>query len=121
MRRPRTQTSAAAEDDIEGGGRQTGREAVVRVPRYDKSARGGKGDRAPEAEWSVVSAPPDIVLLEGWMLGFEALPDESPVLAAAGQVEDGEREQPHGGEVDPSSRGAVSRVLIVRASCYKTM
>ncbi|CAN0601380.1 unnamed protein product, partial [Ectocarpus sp. 12 AP-2014] len=26
----------------------------VRVPRYDKSARGGKGDRAPEGEWSVV-------------------------------------------------------------------
>jgi D-glycerate 3-kinase len=32
---------------------------VVRVPRFDKSLRGGKGDRAPEDKWTVVtgSAP----------------------------------------------------------------
>lgn len=90
MYRPSAATSAAGEGDVEGVDKQKGREADVRVPRYDKSARGGKGDRAPETEWSVVSTPPDIVLLEGWMLGFEALPDESPLLAAAEQVADGE-------------------------------
>lgn len=88
-----TPEAAAAEGAAVAAGedkKQEGSEAVVCVPRYDKSARGGKGDRAPEAEWSVVSKPPDVVLLEGWMLGFEALPEESPLLAAAEQVEDGE-------------------------------
>ena len=60
-----------------GGNRQR---IDVRIPRYDKSARGGRGDRAPEEKWEVVSARPEIVLLEGWMLGFEALPDGSPLL-----------------------------------------
>ncbi|CAM9393185.1 unnamed protein product [Ectocarpus sp. 4 AP-2014] len=58
----------------------------IRVPRYDKSARGGKGDRAPKGEWSVVSTPPDVLLLEGWMLGFEALPDDSPLLLSAAEA-----------------------------------
>ncbi|CAN0398570.1 unnamed protein product, partial [Ectocarpus sp. 13 AM-2016] len=62
----------------------------VRVPRYDKSARGGKGDRALEGEWSVVSTPPDVLLLEGWMLGFEALPDDSPLLLSAAEADGGD-------------------------------
>lgn len=73
-------------DELEEG------EGVVRIPRYDKSARGGKGDRAPEGEWGIVKTPVDIVLLEGWMLGFEALPDDSPLLrAAADEAEEGRR------------------------------
>eukprot|EP00903_Cladosiphon_okamuranus_P014807 g13713.t1 len=80
---------ASAAGDVGGEGIQKRREAVVSVPRYNKSAREGKGDRAPESEWSLVSKPPDIVLLEGWMLGFEALQEGSPLLAAAEQVEDG--------------------------------
>ena len=28
---------------------------------------------------------PEIVLLEGWMLGFEALPDDSPLLGDGGE------------------------------------
>ncbi len=52
----------------------------VRVPAYDKSAHGGRGDRAPEAQWSTARGPFDVVLVEGWMLGFapvapERLPD----------------------------------------------
>ena len=42
----------------------------VRVPQYDKSLRGGRGDRADVSEWLEVLAPLDVVLLEGWMLGF---------------------------------------------------
>ena len=64
----------------QGGGK--GREgtttglANLRVPRYDKSLRGGRGDRAPDEEWrNLGSNSPDIVLFEGWMLGFEPLPD----------------------------------------------
>jgi D-glycerate 3-kinase len=45
-------------------------EQAVAVPRYDKSAFGGKGDRAPESEWPRVKGPVQLVLFEGWMLGF---------------------------------------------------
>lgn len=52
----------------------------VRVPAYDKSAHGGRGDRLPESRWPVARGPFDAVLVEGWMLGFApvaptALPD----------------------------------------------
>ena len=43
---------------------------AVRLPRYTKSLRGGRGDRAPMAEWPLAGSPPALVLLEGWMLGF---------------------------------------------------
>ncbi len=57
--------------DDEGGG--------VRVPAYDKSARGGRGDRAPESSWRTERGPFDLVLVEGWMLGFT--PVEPTALA----------------------------------------
>ncbi|CAM9888540.1 unnamed protein product [Pylaiella littoralis] len=72
-----------AKGEVDKGDEQGEGGGVVRVPRYDKSARGGKGDRAPEGDWGVVKTPLDIVLLEGWMLGFEALPDDSPLLRVA--------------------------------------
>jgi D-glycerate 3-kinase len=56
-------------------GSRTG--ANVRVPVYDKSAHGGRGDRAPESEWRPVEGPLDLVVVEGWMLGF------TPVSEAA--------------------------------------
>jgi D-glycerate 3-kinase len=43
---------------------------LVRVPVYDKSLRGGRGDRLLEERWRVVRGPLDLVLVEGWMLGF---------------------------------------------------
>jgi D-glycerate 3-kinase len=46
----------------------------VSVPIYDKGANGGRGDRAPVTKWRKVHTPVDIVLLEGWMLGFEPVP-----------------------------------------------
>eukprot|EP00850_Spirogloea_muscicola_P017248 SM000146S00968 [mRNA] locus=s146:248517:252421:+ [translate_table: standard] len=50
--------------------------AKFRVPRYNKSARAGKGDRADTSTWPEVEGPLEIVLFEGWMLGFEPLPME---------------------------------------------
>lgn len=41
---------------------------AVDVPRYDKSAFEGRGDRG--AEVTRVEPPVDVVFLEGWMLGF---------------------------------------------------
>lgn len=40
------------------------------VPRYDKSAYSGQGDRRPREQWERVQGPVQILLLEGWMLGF---------------------------------------------------
>jgi D-glycerate 3-kinase len=42
----------------------------VRIPRFDKSLFDGEGDRLPESEWTSVRGPLDVVLLEGWCVGF---------------------------------------------------
>jgi D-glycerate 3-kinase len=46
----------------------------IPVPFYDKSLCGGRGDRASRERWPVVEGPVDVILLEGWMLGFRPLP-----------------------------------------------
>lgn len=46
------------------------------LPRYDKSMHQGQGDRQPHASWPQVEMPVDVVLLEGWMLGFEPIEPE---------------------------------------------
>ncbi|GIL73541.1 hypothetical protein Vretimale_5245 [Volvox reticuliferus] len=52
----------------------------VAVPRYDKSAYGGRGDRAAASTWPVVSGPLDVVFFEGWMSGFS--PVDPPAAEA---------------------------------------
>lgn len=49
---------------------------TIQLPRYDKSAYQGRGDRAEEGSWPSVVAPVDVILFEGWMLGFNAVDDE---------------------------------------------
>lgn len=51
-----------------------GSSGSVTLPRYDKSAHQGRGDRADPATWPTVAAPLDVVLFEGWMLGFSPIP-----------------------------------------------
>ncbi|KAG1346236.1 D-glycerate 3-kinase, chloroplastic [Cocos nucifera] len=48
----------------------------MKLPRYDKSANGGRGDRADPSTWPEVEGPIEVVLFEGWMLGFKPLPNE---------------------------------------------
>jgi D-glycerate 3-kinase len=50
----------------------------VRVPAFDKSRFNGEGDRVGEDEWEIVTAHPpiDVVIFEGWSVGFQALDDE---------------------------------------------
>lgn len=55
--------------------------AVAAVPVYDKSQRGGRGDRAPKAAWPSVAAPLQLVFLEGWCLGFRPLPSDADAAA----------------------------------------
>lgn len=43
----------------------------VSIPKYDKSAFSGRGDRAPKDKWVHLSDETDVLLLEGWCLGFE--------------------------------------------------
>lgn len=49
----------------------------TRIPTYDKSAHNGQGDRASEEEWRTVNkngeAPIEVVIFEGWCVGFRAL------------------------------------------------
>ena len=47
----------------------------TRIPCYEKSLHQGKGDRLPEDRWRRVQGPLDLVILEGWMLGFEPVAD----------------------------------------------
>jgi D-glycerate 3-kinase len=42
----------------------------VTLPVFDKSLYGGEGDRLPESAGKVVCAPVDVVMLEGWCVGF---------------------------------------------------
>jgi D-glycerate 3-kinase len=48
----------------------------MKVPGYDRSAYQGLGDRLPEANWRVVTAPLHLIVLEGWMLGFTPIAEE---------------------------------------------
>jgi D-glycerate 3-kinase len=45
----------------------------VAVPCYDRSAASGHGDRRPASEWPRATGPLDLVILEGWMLGFKPI------------------------------------------------
>ena len=47
------------------------REHSVLLPTYDKGAHNGRGDRRPRVDWITVSSPVDVVILEGWCVGFQ--------------------------------------------------
>ncbi|KXZ53368.1 hypothetical protein GPECTOR_7g1264 [Gonium pectorale] len=59
--------------------RQPGDSAAV--PRYNKSAFGGLGDRADPSTWPVVGGPLQVVFFEGWMSGFAPLHDDAAAAA----------------------------------------
>jgi D-glycerate 3-kinase len=55
------------------------RKTNIKVPSYDKSAFNGAGDQLPESEWETVNAegqpPVEVVIFEGWCVGFRPLSD----------------------------------------------
>lgn len=57
---------------------------AVTLPTYDKGAFDGAGDRAPRERSRDVRGPFDVILFEGWMLGFapDARLDRIPKLGA---------------------------------------
>lgn len=56
------------------------RQENIKLPSYDKSAFSGGGDRRPESEWKIINAsgspPVEVVVFEGWCVGFRALSDD---------------------------------------------
>ncbi|WOL10797.1 D-glycerate 3-kinase, chloroplastic isoform X1 [Canna indica] len=63
-------------DTLESLSKLTKKGMTMKLPRYDKSAYGGKGDRADPSTWPEVEGPVEVILFEGWMLGFKPLPKE---------------------------------------------
>ncbi|KAH7094308.1 P-loop containing nucleoside triphosphate hydrolase protein [Paraphoma chrysanthemicola] len=47
----------------------------LKIPSFDKSQFNGEGDRAPEPDWPVITRKPDVVVFEGWCVGFQPLPN----------------------------------------------
>ncbi|KAL8243562.1 hypothetical protein R6Q59_009820 [Mikania micrantha] len=52
----------------------------TKIPRYNKAAYSGQGDREDESTWEAVNTDPDkpirVVLFEGWCVGFRPLSDQ---------------------------------------------
>ena len=69
---------------------------VTRLPRYDKSAYGGQGDRVRTEEWLEVNQDSrrktKVIIFEGWCVGFRALPKEKLIGAWEGAVRERETE-----------------------------
>ncbi|KAH6782128.1 P-loop containing nucleoside triphosphate hydrolases superfamily protein [Perilla frutescens var. hirtella] len=55
-------------------GKLTKEGTKMKLPRYDKSAYNGRGDRADPSTWPEVEGPLSAILFEGWMLGFKPVP-----------------------------------------------
>jgi len=56
------------------------KDSDIHIPRYDKSAYGGKGDRAQQKDWMKMDGPLDLVIVEGWMLGFQPIDSVDKVI-----------------------------------------
>ncbi|KAI9203585.1 uncharacterized protein BJ171DRAFT_582729 [Polychytrium aggregatum] len=53
----------------------TAAQRTVSIPIYDKALNQGRGDRLSPGLWRTAKPPFDIILFEGWCLGFRALSD----------------------------------------------
>lgn len=65
---------------FEDGSGSAQSDRAVRWPAYDKSLHHGQGGRVPQKQWENVSLNPplDILIFEGWCLGFQPL-NQRPV------------------------------------------
>ena len=50
---------------------ECGKDNHVFIPQYNKSLNNGKGDRDDPSKFRKVDGPIDLVIVEGWMLGFK--------------------------------------------------
>jgi D-glycerate 3-kinase len=53
---------------------------ATQIPKYNKAAFSGQGDRLPSSEWESVNTDPSkpiqIILFEGWCVGFQPFPPD---------------------------------------------
>ena len=65
---------------------------ATKLPHYDKSAHGGQGDRIRTDEWLDVNQgkrqKTEVVIFEGWCVGFRALPKEKLLREWEGAVKE---------------------------------
>ncbi|KAF2759433.1 P-loop containing nucleoside triphosphate hydrolase protein [Pseudovirgaria hyperparasitica] len=60
-------------DAMKGGRKGT---EPVRIPMFDKSRFDGEGDRVPEEQWPVVESAVQVVVFEGWCVGFQPISED---------------------------------------------
>ncbi|KAF9360704.1 hypothetical protein BGX34_007608 [Mortierella sp. NVP85] len=53
---------------------------IVPIPTYNKALHSGRGDQVPQDQWPQVEAPFDVVLFEGWSLGFKSIREPQILL-----------------------------------------
>jgi D-glycerate 3-kinase len=65
-------------------------EGELKIPSFDKSRFNGEGDRLPESDWPTITRKPDVVVFEGWCVGFQPVSqasiEEKHALAGAGKL-----------------------------------
>lgn len=61
----------------------------IRLPAYDKSQFDGEGDRVPKDQWAVIPRQwrIEVLIFEGWCLGFQPLSDEELEAKVAAATE----------------------------------
>ncbi|KAJ3016289.1 UNVERIFIED_CONTAM: hypothetical protein HDU68_012284 [Siphonaria sp. JEL0065] len=52
---------------------------TTKIPKYEKALNSGRGDRLNETEWTDAELPIDIILFEGWCLGFKPVLDQKTI------------------------------------------
>lgn len=50
---------------------------TVKLPQYDKSLNKGRGDRLPFSSWPTAPSKVDLVLFEGWLMGYTCMDNVS--------------------------------------------
>lgn len=49
---------------------------MILVPSFDKSRFNGEGDRTPKDSWQQINLPVDVLIFEGWCMGFQAISND---------------------------------------------
>ncbi|KAJ3405013.1 hypothetical protein HDU80_002021 [Chytriomyces hyalinus] len=70
----------------------------VLIPRYEKSLHNGRGDRLPPDQWTQVTEPVHVILIEGWCLGFTPVLDPQEILT---RTSEGRRQLEASLQIDP--------------------
>lgn len=77
-------------------------EKELRIPVFDKSAFNGEGDRAPQSIWPVVELPVDVIVFEGWCVGFKEVSETELMTRYEAAVKHRKTEIDHEGPANSS-------------------